>query len=110
MAKLTQLLKISGLTAEEFATLDSIIIRPLKAAGATVWLFGSRATGKYKPFSDIDLLYEIKPGAIIDDGMLFDIKSQLEESDFPYKIDLVSRRHLAGSYAEQVDQQKIYLF
>ncbi len=49
------------------------------------YLFGSRLGTKAKPFSDIDLLYfeELPPPA------LYALEEALEESDLPYKVDLV---------------------
>lgn len=50
------------------------------------FLFGSRITKKIKPFSDIDLFYtEDIPNSII-----YQLEEDLEESDLPYRVDLVS--------------------
>jgi type I restriction enzyme S subunit len=52
-----------------------------------VWAFGSRATGRAKPYSDLDL-------AIVSDRPLpLDLTARLaeafSESDLPWKVDLV---------------------
>lgn len=80
-----------------------------KAKGAKVWAFGSRATGRHRPFSDVDLLFEGPTGRPIDDGFLYDIKTNLEESDFPFKLDLVNRSQLAESYRAQVESEMVEL-
>lgn len=49
------------------------------------FLFGSRITDKVKKFSDIDLLYFDQ----ITSSDLFALEEELEESDLPYKVDLL---------------------
>jgi len=39
-----------GLTQEEYAFVAAQVIEPLRARGATVWCFGSRARGDYQKF------------------------------------------------------------
>lgn len=48
-------------------------------------LYGSRALGRQKPGSDIDLTLI---GARLDGQALASIANQLEESDIPYQVDL----------------------
>ncbi|MSR85666.1 nucleotidyltransferase domain-containing protein [Candidatus Uhrbacteria bacterium] len=53
----------------------------------TVWLFGSRATGKTHPASDIDLaIIDEQP---LDPKILGDLQYAFEESSLPYRVDLV---------------------
>jgi len=53
---------------------------------AKIYLFGSRATEKASPFSDIDIAVEsIEPI----DGKLSEIRYTIEESTIPFKVDLV---------------------
>ena len=53
---------------------------------AKIYLFGSRARGESTPYSDVDI-------AIKSDGLDFKelakIRFAIEESNFPYKVDLV---------------------
>ncbi len=53
----------------------------------TVWLFGSRVTNKIKPYSDIDLA--IISNEPISSGILCHLSLAFEESDLPYKVDLL---------------------
>ena len=50
-----------------------------------VILYGSRAKGNYKPFSDIDITL---PGEELNDDDLTDIMGRLEESSLPYFRDV----------------------
>lgn len=50
-----------------------------------VWLYGSRATGKQKPFSDIDLCIE---GANLKLNDLHALESKIDDLNLPWKVDL----------------------
>jgi type I restriction enzyme S subunit len=52
-----------------------------------VWVFGSRATGNIKPFSDLDLA--ILPSALLGRGDLIDLKEAFEVSDLPIRVDVL---------------------
>lgn len=53
----------------------------------TIWLFGSRTTEKIKPYSDIDLVIISKKP--ISDDILIPLSLAFEESDLPYKVDIL---------------------
>src|SRR5690606_7876614 len=96
-----------GLTQEEFAILASLVIRPLKDLGAKVWIFGSRARGDHRPFSDIDVLFELPPEKNLRGSVVGHIKEQIEESRIPFKVDLVEYKELADSYKIQVQSERV---
>jgi predicted nucleotidyltransferase len=100
---------ISGLSKDEFDFLYEKLIRPLKDRGATVFIFGSRAKGTHKKFSDIDILFSNASDKTIPSNELYEIVSFFEDSNFPYKIDLVNDTELASSYRASVDREKIEL-
>lgn len=52
-----------------------------------IYLFGSRAIGKYTKFSDIDLA--VDEGKEIEWIRIGEARSMLAESNIPYKIDIV---------------------
>lgn len=98
-----------GLTDSEFQFLTDTVIEPLKQVYAKVYLFGSRANGKYKKFSDIDILYIPESSQPISSSLISKIVTTLEDSQFAYKVDLVSSKELAASYRPSVDTDKIEL-
>ena len=98
-----------GLTDAEFFFLQSKLIQPLKEKKAKIFLFGSRATGHYQKFSDIDILYIPDADTPLYKHFIFSLLSEIEESNFPYKIDLVNIHELALSYKEKIEQEKIEL-
>lgn len=95
------------MTLEDYTILERLVIHPLQERGAKVWIFGSRATNKNAPFSDVDIMFE--PSRELPGGFLFEIKSNIEESNFPYKVDLVERSELASSYRDRVESEKILI-
>jgi predicted nucleotidyltransferase len=52
------------------------------------YLFGSRLKGTAKKFSDLDLFYKDP----IPDRILLALEEDLEDSDLPYKVDIVDYR------------------
>lgn len=51
-----------------------------------VIVYGSRAKGNYTERSDLDLV--IKNTDKLDANLLFDLKDEVDDSDFPYLVDL----------------------
>jgi predicted nucleotidyltransferase len=99
-----------GLTSDEIALLRKIVMIPLTKWGVKTYIFGSRARGKYHRFSDVDLLFEQAPNQLIPIAEISEIRENLENSNFPYKVDLVDSLNLAASYRTQVNQEKILFF
>ncbi len=60
------------------------------------YVFGSRLTHKAKEFSDLDLLYF----DTIPDAVLCNIINDFEESDLPYKVDLVDYNKCDSDFKE----------
>jgi len=81
---------------EHFAIVRDILRRYVP--DREVWAFGSRARGKAKPYSDLDL-------AIIGEAPLsLDVSANLaealSESDLPYKVDIVDWATIDDSFRE----------
>lgn len=69
-----------------------------------VWLFGSRALGTHRKYSDVDLLL-----VDIDREQISKLTTLLEDSDLPFKFDLVSNSDLESSYRDDIESQKVLL-
>lgn len=98
-----------GLTKQEFEQLEQTLFAPLRNAGAKIWIFGSRARGDHKKFSDIDILFELTESKALPSGLLSKIKEDLELGNLPYKVDVVERKNIADSYRDQIEKEKIAL-
>lgn len=84
-----------SLLSKELATLS-----PLK-----VYVFGSRARGDFKKNSDLDLVVEIYNGTMsaLDAEKL---KGKFEDSNFPYKVDVVPSEKVFEAYRKQIESEK----
>ena len=69
-----------------------------------VWIFGSRAQGTHRPYSDLDLWIECDPQP--SDLQKQSLADAFEESDIPFKVDLVFGPELLEAYREQVFLQR----
>ena len=96
-----------GLTDNQLKFLEQIFLKHLGKNHFKVWLFGSRATGKNQKYSDVDLLIECSNLNTI---LLSRIRSDIEESHFPFKTDLVNCRNLAPEFAQGIEEEKKLLF
>lgn len=72
---------------------------------AAVWAFGSRATGSAKEHSDLDLA--IVHSQPIDPGLLDQLRLACEESDLPFKVDLVEFLSASPQFRKIIESSKI---
>jgi len=98
-----------GMNDAQFRILDDVVVKPLKNCGADVYIFGSRITGKFHPHSDVDVLYSISGKRQIPLHEISNIKEAIEESRFPFTVDLVNEDDLAVSYRDQILAARVQL-
>lgn len=70
---------------------------------AQVRMFGSRASGHAKPWSDLDLAVQAEQP--ISDLALAQARADFEESDLPFRVDIILWQDLPPSMQETVRQQ-----
>lgn len=94
-----------GLEDHQLELFLKLVVLPLKKHGSKVWVFGSRARGDQKAFSDLDVLYE----HLTDDfsQIVSGIKERIEDSQFPFTVDLVAVQDLANAYAPSVLKDRV---
>lgn len=73
--------------------------------GCKVYLFGSRATKKHKPGSDIDLALDM--GVAIDPKKIYIIEDKIEETTIPLHVDLVDLYTASGKFREEIEREGI---
>jgi len=74
-----------GLEADNMNEIFSILAAYPEVETAV--LYGSRATGRFKPGSDIDL---VLTGNNLTNQIVLDIHAELDDSDVPYMFDIVA--------------------
>ncbi|MFO1225808.1 nucleotidyltransferase family protein [Roseateles sp.] len=87
------------LTDAELATVRSILDQHLP--GIPVWVFGSRAKGTAKPYSDLDLaLLAPQPLSL---QALAEIREAFDSSDLPMRVDLLDWASTAPGFRQLIE-------
>jgi predicted nucleotidyltransferase len=83
------------------------ILRAHLPVDARVWVFGSRATGTARRYSDLDLALEgDRP---LDWMLLADITTALSESDLPFKVDVLDLLAIEPSFRQLIEADRVVL-
>lgn len=69
--------------------------------GVRIHVFGSRAGGCPKPWSDLDLALE--GNAILPLSLLAELAEAFDESALPFKVDLVDRKAVSPAFGAIID-------
>ncbi len=77
------------------------ILRAHLPPGTLVWAFGSRAAGRAKPYSDLDLA--IDAGRALEIDELAALGEAFSESDLPWKVDVVDWRTAEAGFRNRVE-------
>lgn len=72
-----------------------------------VWAFGSRARGRAKPYSDLDLAIVGDRPLSID--RLAELAEAFSESDLPWKVDLVDWSLSSPSFRGRIAAEKVII-
>ena len=73
----------------------------------SVWVFGSRANGKARLFSDLDIAIFGDHPLSLDKLAL--LREAFDESDLPYKVDIVDYLTISKEFQKIIDETKISL-
>lgn len=76
-----------------------ILKKILAKYDCSFFLFGSRISKNAKKFSDIDLLYF----ETLQNNILLRLEEELEESDLPYKVDLIAYNQCDNNFKKIID-------
>lgn len=75
-------------------------------AGAEIWAYGSRVTGRCHPGSDLDLVIRRAPGKSIRLGR---IRELLTDSNIPILVDIHDWSRLPKSYQREIERAHVVL-
>jgi uncharacterized protein len=87
--------------------ITAILVRALSGKFCRVYLFGSRATGTAQPASDFDV------AVLADEDISRELsraREMLEESNIPFKVDVVDLRFTAPAFSAETQAQGILLW
>jgi uncharacterized protein len=96
------------LTPEHEHTLHTILHQSLRSLPLTVYVFGSRAGKSPRPDSDLDLLLDIQGDLPL--SMLSQLKEALEESNLPFRVDVVCRTDVSPEFYQRIKDDLIPLW
>ncbi len=80
----------ADIATEKWAIVEArrLTLKVIGSASVRAFLFGSRAVGAERRFSDIDIALEAADGPV-DPVLVSDLREALEESHIPYEADVV---------------------
>lgn len=93
-----------GLTRAQYQLIIKDVVLPLQSLGASLWCYGSRARGDQQEYSDLDIMVEAPTDL---SQAISAIHETLQNSNFPYKVDLVQLCDFADSYKDSYEADKI---
>ncbi|GAB4016856.1 MAG: hypothetical protein Fur0010_16930 [Bdellovibrio sp.] len=102
-------MKIYGLTFEQFSLLKEKLAESFidfKNEDLKVYLFGSRSKGIYKKYSDVDIFIKSKVKKEQIKNYVLKLENALEESNLPYKFDIVLWEELFPEYKKEINKNK----
>jgi len=92
----------------EHLAIVQTILREHLPENATVWVFGSRATGRARRGSDLDLAIDI--GQVLPSKTDYDLQFAFEDSDLPWTVDMVDMFNLEeGIFRQNVERDRVIL-
>jgi predicted nucleotidyltransferase len=93
--------------APEHLRIVEDILKSHLPAGASVAVFGSRATGRAKPFSDLDLAIDAgRPLTLVESA---DLREAFTESDLPWKVDFLDRHAAQAHFLRVIEARSLAL-
>lgn len=95
-----------GLTEEEKAELWRLISLTISTEGREFFVFGSRATGTARKYSDVDVMIV---GTEVSGTELADFEEAFDQSDMLFQVDLVEARFTSPDFFEFASRQTIRL-
>ena len=91
-----------GLNEEQYNFIQNNVVQKFESKGSEVFVFGSRAKGGHTNYSDLDLLIRSVEASIQLKKLKSEIEEFLENSNFPFKVELVFENEVAESYQEDI--------
>ncbi len=75
--------------------------------GSRVWVFGSRATGRARRYSDLDLAIDAGRPLTLDETA--GLAEDFSESDLPYRVDVVDWRAIDERFRRAIADRRTLL-
>ena len=83
------------------------ILRANLPAAAKVWVFGSRATGRARRYSDLDLAIDAGRPLTLDETA--GLGEAFSDSDLPYRVDVVDWQAIGDRFRQVIAGERVKL-
>ena len=83
------------------------VLRAHLPAGAAAWVFGSRATGRARRYSDLDIAIDAGRRLSLDETAV--LAEAFSESDLPYRVDLVDWQAIDDRFRALIAVERLSL-
>jgi predicted nucleotidyltransferase len=83
------------------------ILREHLPPGVRIWVFGARACGRARRYSDPDLAIDAGRRLTIDERAT--LREAFDECDLPYKVDIVDWQAISDNFRQIIDQERVAL-
>ena len=99
-------MNLFGLKPEHIGFLNNTLRNYIKDENAKIYIFGSRAKGNFREYSDVDI-------AVDSTDFTPEIKSKLEiefeNSLFPYEVDIVDLNNIKENFKAVIQDSMVLL-
>ena len=83
------------------------ILRANLPASTKAWVFGSRATGRARRYSDLDLAIDAGRRLTLDE--IAGLTEAFSDSDLPYKVDLIDWHEIDDRWRQMIVAERVIL-
>lgn len=83
------------------------ILRANLPRRSKIWVFGSRATGRAKRYSDLDLAIDAGRPLTLDE--MARLAELFSDSDLPYKVDVIDWRDIDDRWRRAIAAERVAL-
>jgi predicted nucleotidyltransferase len=73
--------------------------------GSQVWVFGSRATGRARPYSDLDLAIDAGRPLTLDEHAI--LREAFSDSDLPYRVDFIDWHAIDDRFRRLITAERV---
>ena len=83
------------------------ILRANLPQSTKIWVFGSRATGRARRYSDLDLAIDAGRRLSLDE--LAQLTEAFSDSDLPYKVDIIDWHNIDARWRQTILTERVVL-
>ena len=95
-----------GLEESQIDFIKNILQKYVKNSDAKFYIFGSRAKGCFKEYSDVDIAIDSND---FDDDIKLKIEAEFENSTFPCEVDIVDLNNIKESFRNLIQDDLVLL-